>query len=1159
MPISLPGYYNRFAESDRYESLLFRASKGLQSAELNEVQDIYSTRLRRIADVLFPEGTVVRGTPPVINATTGAVVCPESTIYIAGAMRTVAARSFTIPVVGIVQIGVHLASTVVTEDDDIDLVDPATGTRNYGEPGAGRLRQIAAWCHDGEGLEPFYPVYTVVNGVINGDGGGGSPFVDLLARYDREANGSYVVSGLNVTAIDAAGAFQVSSGVGNVWGYKLDRFSDERITFAADPQLETVTSEPEAYVNSSTAITLNKTPVQAITEVVSTRQVTESVTRGGSAGGSDTLPDPSIVSVISVTQGGTTYTSPADYVLTGDAINWTPGGAEPSPGSTYSVVYRYLSTFAPTDVDLDAGTFKITGAVTGQLVLTDYTWRLPRVDRICLDGRNQIVRLRGQASRYQPVPPSVPGTLLLLATVFHRWSYSAPPAVKNDGTRVVDMRQQQNIRELVVDLFDLISRERLEREVGSREPTTKRSVLVDPCIDDVMRDGGINQDALMGEGGLQLPVITFPMQLQQGNNQNSMLPYVEEVVIGQSLQTGTTLINPYGAVPTGDPDVETVGATISLTPSVDHTVATTRYEWIKINANGHDPHGKFDAATFDEVRALAIAAGTILSLERDVKRREFEVSYRGADGEIIRRKRETLEIAIPDRSQVHFARTINVQFSIAGFKPGETLTELTFDGVDVTPVSPLVANGTGNMSGSFTIPAQVPVGIKVVAASGDENSYTETQFAATVALTGTPQRDGKYKDPVAQTFRLDHGRWITSVDIAFRARGNAANPVRVQIRETIAGFPGSTVIAEAVTPGSFATTGWTNVPLVVPVWLDAGNEYAITLLTDDNLHAVGLAALGGVDSTTGLQVTEQASPGVLLKSANASTWTAFQLEDLTFRLKAAQFTATTRTVDYGYIHSLQPSSMTFAGGLATVTAVGHGFDTGEAIVCSGAAQGEYNGIATVTRVDDDTFTFPVTGSPATPATGTIFISRGRVSDLQVMGRVVQPTLQCGVVFNLTVDGGTAQPFAHLEHVQLDSRIQAGARLSVTLTGTTTESPFIGRDLAVLFGELLETGTYITRATPVAEDDRVELNFDALIPNSAGVAVALQAGAPGSPSWETVPFNEITQDLGDGWGDYNHRRATFDTAGTETRARFTLTGTPASRPLIRNIRMAILEI
>ncbi len=64
-------------------------------------------------------------------------------------------------------------------------------------------------------------------------------------------------------------------------------------------------------------------------------------------------------------------------------------------------------------------------------------------------------------------------------------------------------------------------------------------------------------------------------------------------------------------------------------------------------------------------------------------------------------------------------------------------------------------------------------------------------------------------------------------------------------------------------------------------------------------------------------------------------------------------------------------SITREGNLATVTTEGpHRFKVGDKVVISGATQTEYNGTHTVTAVPAAaTFVYPVSGTPATPATG----------------------------------------------------------------------------------------------------------------------------------------------------------------------------------------------
>ena len=66
------------------------------------------------------------------------------------------------------------------------------------------------------------------------------------------------------------------------------------------------------------------------------------------------------------------------------------------------------------------------------------------------------------------------------------------------------------------------------------------------------------------------------------------------------------------------------------------------------------------------------------------------------------------------------------------------------------------------------------------------------------------------------------------------------------------------------------------------------------------------------------------------------------------------------------------SSITRAASTATVTtASAHGFITGQRVTIAGATQAEYNGTFTIAVTAATTFTYTVTGTPVTPATGTI--------------------------------------------------------------------------------------------------------------------------------------------------------------------------------------------
>lgn len=166
MSIDLDQYYDRFDAADRYERHLFVAGNVLQSAELNELQSAAINREQRVADSLFPDGTILSGATLAVNPSTGAATITSGTLYLRGAVRTVAGASLTLATSGTVAVGVYLTETVVTWDDDADLLDPAVSADNYNDPGAARLRVTASWGFSGDGHSgTFYPVYSVVDGV----------------------------------------------------------------------------------------------------------------------------------------------------------------------------------------------------------------------------------------------------------------------------------------------------------------------------------------------------------------------------------------------------------------------------------------------------------------------------------------------------------------------------------------------------------------------------------------------------------------------------------------------------------------------------------------------------------------------------------------------------------------------------------------------------------------------------------------------------------------------------------------------------------------------------------------------------------------------------------------------------------------------------------
>lgn len=85
----------------------------------------------------------------------------------------------------------------------------------------------------------------------------------------------------------------------------------------------------------------------------------------------------------------------------------------------------------------------------------------------------------------------------------------------------------------------------------------------------------------------------------------------------------------------------------------------------------------------------------------------------------------------------------------------------------------------------------------------------------------------------------------------------------------------------------------------------------------------------------------------------------------------AKSNASLTDASFGLSPAKTVTSLTRSGSTVTATVTAHGLSTGQTTQISGAAQSDYNGSFPVTVLDANTFTYTISVSPASPATGTI--------------------------------------------------------------------------------------------------------------------------------------------------------------------------------------------
>ena len=119
-------------------------------------------------------------------------------------------------------------------------------------------------------------------------------------------------------------------------------------------------------------------------------------------------------------------------------------------------------------------------------------------------------------------------------------------------------------------------------------------------------------------------------------------------------------------------------------------------------------------------------------------------------------------------------------------------------------------------------------------------------------------------------------------------------------------------------------------------------------------------------------------------------------------------------------------TITRSGATASVAHTAHGMTTGMSVIIRGAAQDEYNGIYVISNVTADAYDYTVSGSPATPATGTITATCAILNGATNGSGILQVT-----TFNYTSD----QPIGgRVRRATTGAKYKTGA-----ITGTITST------------------------------------------------------------------------------------------------------------------------
>ncbi len=368
--------------------------------------------------------------------------------------------------------------------------------------------------------------------------------------------------------------------------------------------------------------------------------------------------------------------------------------------------------------------------------------------------------------------------------------------------------------------------------------------------------------------------------------------------------------------------------------------------------------------------------------------------------------RESQGDRVVSRALIPFIRARNVSFSVTGMKPLMRVYPF-FDKQNITQfVTPtggslggnLVTSAAGAISGVFAIPnpntrgnVRFRTGERVFrlttsstnSTDPEPESFAQATYSATGILTtlqetiiatrnadvvrtsvndtrtttDTSTRDAVtgWWDPLAQSVmpQAEGGEYLTKVDVFFSQKDENI-PVTCQIRTMNTGYPTTKVLpfaSKTLEPSQVSVSSDATVPTTFvfdsPVYVQNGVEVAIVLQTDSEKYLAWISRMGEKDVGGNRMISEQPYLGVLFKSQNNSTWTAYDFEDLKFTLYRASFSTNvngkvTLVNDALDTASLEKDPLQFFASSTNVKVTHrdhHMYDTDSNVIISGAKSG----------------------------------------------------------------------------------------------------------------------------------------------------------------------------------------------------------------------------
>lgn len=270
-----------------------------------------------------------------------------------------------------------------------------------------------------------------------------------------------------------------------------------------------------------------------------------------------------------------------------------------------------------------------------------------------------------------------------------------------------------------------------------------------------------------------------------------------------------------------------------------------------------------------------------------------------------------------------------------------TLTNCSFSNTQVTSSAPGAAD---NISDSSFTSSGTGHAIEIGGTAADM-TLTNVDFTGYAGTNGSTGNEAIYVNIASGTMTISISGGTTPSIRTAGATVTVQNAVTVRVTakdaNTLAAIQDARVLMEASSVATGTHTGSNNVSTLT----DGSKSFTTNALVNYRIYNTTDGSDGLITANTATTVT------ATLAGGTDNDWDTSDAYIIVAK------------------PALNPISITRSGSTATVTHRNHGLANSASVVIRSATQDEYNGVYTISNVSTNAYDYTVSGTPATPATG----------------------------------------------------------------------------------------------------------------------------------------------------------------------------------------------